>query len=555
MDAMAGRLYYGDNLDLLRRKIPRDSIDLCYIDPPFNSKRNYNQIYNNVGGEDRAQAQAFIDTWVWNDRAMSGLTELLENASGYFPSSAIELIKGLHKVLGEGSLLAYLVSMTLRIIDIQRVLKPTGSFYLHCDPTANHYLKLVADSVFCSQGGDFKNEIVWRRTGSHAAARRFGRTHDVLLFYTKSAKDYFFNVVRTPYMNGHVDSRYTADASGRLQFTSGGNVLTGSGIRTGESGTPWRGFDPSTKRRHWAVPGFLAEQMPPEFDDLGPIAKLDALFEAGLIEIEEGAAWPQPVRFLRDGDGNPLGDIWAAQPYTEGTVYGTRTVIDADVQWLGPTDPECLGYPTQKPLGLLSRIIRSSCPEGGTVLDAYCGCGTTIAAAHHLKRNWIGMDITFQSIALILKRLADSFGKTTADAVVLDGVPRDMDSATALAHKNDDRVRKEFEKWAVLTYTNNRAGINEKKGADGGIDGTVYFMTGPISNATMVLQAKSGSVGRGDVAKLHGDMTRAGAALATLITLDSPTSPMLSEAKAAGRYYHEVMGRWYDKIQIVTVQE
>jgi site-specific DNA-methyltransferase (adenine-specific) len=377
----------------------------------------------------------------------------------------------------------------------------------------------------------------------------------VILFYTKRAKDYYFQVLRAPYMRGHVEARYSCDETGRYKFTSGGNVLTGAGATAGESGATWRGFNPSAKNRHWAIPGFLSEQMPDGFGELGTLAKLEALYDAGLIEIEEGTAWPQPVRYLREGDGNPLGDIWAAQPYTNGSVHGTDDVIDADVQWLGPTDPERLGYPTQKPSGLLERIIEASCPPDGVVLDAYCGCGTTIAVAERLKRRWIGIDITYQSISLILKRLEDQFGKAIAESVAMNGIPRDMESATALAHKKDDRVRKEFEKWAVLTYTTNRGVINDKKGADGGIDGTVYFLSKPDENATMVLQVKSGSAGRGDVAKLRGDMERSKAAMATLITLEEPSKQMLMEARSAGRYEHALMGRSYDRISVITVRE
>lgn len=154
--ARPNQLYYGDNLDVLRRKIPDASVDLCYIDPPFNSKRNYFQIYNNVGAEDRAQAQAFVDTWEWGDEARAGfdwITDIAQLQSGRLTEQTVELIRGLDKVLKRGSLLAYLVHMTLRIVEIHRVLKPTGSFYLHCDPTASHYLKLVLDAVFCGQGG------------------------------------------------------------------------------------------------------------------------------------------------------------------------------------------------------------------------------------------------------------------------------------------------------------------------------------------------------------------------------------------------------------------
>ena len=183
---MVNQLYYGDNLEVLRRYIKDESVDLCYIDPPFNSKRNYNQIYNNIGSEDKAQAQAFIDTWEWDDHAIHGIEEIITNYHGLFTQQCIDLIIGLENVLGKGSLLAYLVSMTLRITEIHRVLKPTGSFYLHCDPNASHYLKLVLDAVFCSQGGDFRNEIIWHYRRWTNVQTQFQQMHDVILFYSKS---------------------------------------------------------------------------------------------------------------------------------------------------------------------------------------------------------------------------------------------------------------------------------------------------------------------------------------------------------------------------------
>jgi len=228
------------------------------------------------------------------------------------------------------------------------------------------------------------------------------------------------------------------------------------------------------------------------------------------------------------------------------------------VRWLPTRDQEKLGYPTQKPLGLMERIVAASSNKNDVVMDPCCGCGTTIAAAERLERRWVGIDITYQSISLVLRRLEDQSGAAWPECekkIALNGIPRDMASAEALAHKKDDRVRKEFEKWAVLTYTSNRAEINEKKGADAGIDGRVYFMTGATENATMIVQVKSGIVGRGDVAKLRGDMEREGAEMAILITLTQPTAPMTSEAKSAGFYHHELMGRDYNKIQIVTIQE
>ena len=464
-------LYYGDNLDILRRKIRDATVDLCYIDPPFNSKRNYNQIYNNVGTEDRAQAQAFIDTWTWDDFAREGFDEIIGNAEGRFQPQLVELIKGLHRVLGQGSLLAYLVSMALRITEIHRVLKPTGSFYLHCDPTSSHYLKLVVDTVFVTQGGgDFRNEIVWAYESGGRSKKDFGSKHDIIFRYAKSSV-----------------------------WTFNANDILLSREKTRHNHMK-KGVDPDG-RVFWSI------------KSAGKIYKYYA--DEGVIPS----------------------DVWS------------------DFSHLQQKDPERLGYPTQKPEALMGRIIRASSNEGDLVLDAYCGCGTTVAVAQSLKRRWIGVDITYQSIALILRRLEHTFGETVLRDITTDGVPRDMESAEALAHKKDDRLRKEFEKWAVLTYTNNRAVINDKKGADAGIDGIAYFKTGKDDNAKIIFQVKSGGVKRNDIATLRGDMGREGAALAVLITLEEPTGPMKSEAKGAGQYQHEDMGRNYDTISIVTVRD
>ena len=456
-------LYYGDNLDVLRRKIGTATVDLCYIDPPFNSKRDYNQIYNNIGGEDRAQAQAFTDTWVWDSHAIAGYEEILANAEGRFQPQLVALIKGLRGVLQEGSILAYLVSMSLRITEIQRVLKLTGSFYLHCDPTSSHYLKLVCDACFVGGGGDFQNEVIWHYRGGGISPSRWGRKHDVILFYSKG-RTWTFNVdpVRVPYS--------TASAE-RLEYTAR---------------------------------SFRGEKV---YDN---------------YEQHPGGKHPD--------------DVFEIQPVM-------------------PSAKERLGYPTQKPEKLLERIILASTNVGDVVLDAFCGCGTSVAVAHRLKRKWIGVDITYQSIALILRRIEKAFGVAALDTIKTDGIPLDMASAVALAHKKDDRLRKEFEKWAVLTYTANRAVINEKKGADAGIDARAYFKTGKDDNAEIIFQVKSGGVKRGDIATLRGDMGREKAELAYLITLEEPTAPMVKEAKAAGQYQHAEMARSYDRIKVVTIRE
>lgn len=471
-------LYYGDNLEILRNKIKGESIDLCYIDPPFNSKRNYFQIYNRINEEeDRAQAQAFIDTWIWNDHASEGYDQIITNFEGRFTRQAIELIKGLRSILDTGGLLAYLVSMTLRITEIYRVLKPTGSFYLHCDPTASHYLKLVLDAIFCSQSGDFINEIAWCYSHGGKSKQYFGRKHDTILFYSKSAK-YTFNTddIKIEMRSGKQSfgGRLETDADGRKY-----RLVYGTKNSKGE-----------TKYYKY----YLDEGKIPE-------------------------------------------DWWT------------------DINSIQASSAERLGYPTQKPEALLQRIIKASSSEGDVVLDAYCGCGTAIAVSQALNRRWIGIDITYQSISLILKRLEDSFGVKVLEDITLDGIPRDMESARALANKQDDRLRKEFEKWAVLTYTNNRAVINTKKGADKGIDGIAYFATAKNESERIIFQVKSGGANRGTIATLHGDMKSAQAQIAILITLEEPTKPMKEEAANAGIYHHPLMGRDYNKIQIVTIKE
>jgi DNA modification methylase len=462
-DGPANKLFYGDNLDVLRRKIDDESVDLCYIDPPFNSKRNYFQIYNNQGNEDRAQAQAFVDTWEWGNEADTGLayiTDIAQLQSGKLTEQTVELIRGLDKVLKRGSLLAYIVHMTLRIVEIHRVLKPTGSFYLHCDPTASHYLKLVCDTVFVSdrRGGDFQNEIIWNYQTGGASKTRYARKHDVILFYTKS--------LSFPFNSDAIREPRTEKSLKRAQNPNGARITTD------------------------------------------------------------------------DTDKLPT-DVF-------------------QIQALNPMAVERLGYPTQKPEALLERIIKASSAEGGVVLDAYCGCGTTIAVAQRLGRRWIGIDITYQSISLILKRLQDKHPKdwTAIEAsIFLDGVPRDLASAVALANRKDDKTRKEFEKWSVLTYSNNQARINEKKGADAGIDGIAFFLLDASTNGKAIFQVKSGGANRATLATLNSDRQREKAEFGFLITTDAPTKAMRDEIVAAGKYKHPLLNREDDRLQVITVAD
>lgn len=501
-------LYYGDNLDILRRKITSDSVDLCYIDPPFNSKRNYFQIYNNQGSEDRAQAQAFVDTWEWGDEAAAGLDYILDierlhgGVAGAvkWTEQTVELIRGLEKVLGRGSLLAYLVHMCLRIVEIHRVLKPTGSFYLHCDPTASHYLKLVLDAVFCGQGGDFLNEIVWERDsagkGAKKTSNQYPRNIDVILFYSKSQSRIFRQPTTKSFEHKTLkEFRYIEDGTGR-KF----KIVT-----------------------------------------LGDYSKssIENMRSKNLIYTTSNDT--EYKKYYLDEFQLAIGSIWHDIP---NLIHGKNK--------------EYLGYPTQKPEGLLERILNSSSNEGDTVLDAYCGCGTTVAVAQRLNRRWIGIDITYQSISLILKRLEDKYPADwpaiEAD-ILLDGVPRDLASAQALANRKDDKTRKEFEKWAVLTYSRNQARINEKKGADAGIDGIAYFLIDKDTNGKAIFQVKSGTSNRATLATLNSDRMREKAEFGFLITMDLPTKAMRDEIAAAGKYKHPLLNREDDRLQVITVAE
>lgn len=517
---MKNTLYYGDNLEIMRNKLRDETVHLCYIDPPFNSKRNYNQIYNKVGQEDLAQEQAFIDTWTWNDQSQEGYHQIISNYQGRFTAQTIDLIKGLHRVLGEDSLLAYLVSITLRLVEINRVLTSTGTFFFHCDPNASHYLKLLIDSVFLPAGGNYLNEIVWKRSSAHSdarqGARHFGRVSDTIFFYSKSMS-YPWTSQYVPYDQTYIDRDYRrTDPDGRRYRID--NLQGPGGAAKGNPFYEFLGVS-----RYWR---YKKE-------------KMEELYRRGRIIQTRPGAVPQYKRYLDEMPGVPIQNVWT------------------DIPVINNRSREKIGYPTQKPEALLERIIKATSNEGDIVLDAYCGCGTTIAVAQRLNRRWIGMDITYQAIATIITRLEDHFGKELTDSITVDGMPKDMESAQALAHKKDDRVRKEFEKWAILTYTNNRAVIRKKKGADGGIDGLFYFWNGGDGEdvGKMVLQVKSGGVQRKDVSALRGDMQKEGASLACLITLQEPTKPMMQDAKSAGIYESKVRGIRCDRIRIVRVQD
>lgn len=546
MTGWKNRLYYGDNIDWLndRDQFPSDHVDLVYLDPPFNADRIFNIFLVDEHGEEASsQIHAFNDTWTWTHESDVVYRDIQINA----PDDTARALEGLFAILGKVDLMAYLVMMTPRLLALRRVLKPSGSLYLHCDPTASHYLKVILDSIFGA--ANFRNEIIWRRTGAHSPRKKFGPIHDVILFYTKS-KDYQFNTIRRPYTREHVESRYTQQPDGRWKFTSGGNVLTGAGAGGGDSSKPWRGFDPAVKDRHWAVPGFVSDQMPEGFEDLPVLDRLEAAYQAGLIEIIEGQAWPQPVRYLEPQHGNPVGDIWAYQPGTKGVLAGTQEEIGADVAYLGPTSPERLGYPTQKPVGLMERIISASCPEDGVVLDPFCGCGTTVEAAQRLKRRWLGIDISYLSIDLIEKRLLDTFGSGIVSTYETLGDPTDLAGARALA--TEDKF--DFERWAVAQVNGQP---NEKQVGDKGKDGVIRVPTNDPKKSDRVLVSVKGGVRlvRSMVDELKGALTTHDAKAGVLITLEQPTRGMRDNADTSGVYRNTFTNKDYPRIQILTVEE
>ena len=538
------KLYFGDNLNVLREHVQDETADLIYLDPPFNSNATYNVLFREKGGEQSAaQITAFEDTWRWGLESEHAYHEVVTEG----PKRLADLLQSMRAFLGQNDMMAYLTMMAQRIVELHRVLKQTGSIYLHCDPTASHYLKLLMDAVFSPI--QFRNEIVWRRTGSHNSSRRFGPTHDILLFYSKS-DSYYFKKVYRPYMKGHADSYFKkSDEKGRFWT----NALTGAGTRNGESGQAWSNYNPTARGRHWAIPGRVVEELGLD-GSLTVHQKLDGLDAAGYIlhPPEGSGAMPTYHQYLEESPGMPIQDIWAYQPYTRGLLIGTDEGIEEDVRWLvAQGDPERLGFPTQKPAGLLSRIISSSCPDGGVVLDPFCGCGTTVMVAEEMNRRWMGIDITHLAITLIRHRLQDTFGSKLSPYEIV-GDPKDVASAEALAHEDPYK----FEWWA-LGLADARPARDRKKGADTGIDGYLNFFDDNSGKAkTVIVQVKSGHVSVSQVRDLKGTLDREKAPLGVFITLKEPTRPMREEAVAAGFYEPDHFpGLQFPRLQIVTIEE
>jgi site-specific DNA-methyltransferase (adenine-specific) len=449
---LQGHLYYGDNLDVLRKHITDNTIDLIYLDPPFNSKADYNILFKEPTGEpSEAQVTAFEDTWHWTPATEHAYQELIETPT--VPVLLKKTIAAFRDFLGVNDMMAYLTNMAIRLVELQRVLKPTGTLYLHCDPKASHYLKLILDATFGAK--NFRNEIVWCYRGGGVPKHDFANKHDIIFRYSKTDQyPFYIDAVRVPYSDDvlqSLPSRY--DKSYRTNKV-------------------YEGYRPNPQGKH------------PE-------------------------------------------DWWPIQP-------------------IMPSSKERLSYPTQKPERLLERILLASSKQGDLVLDPFCGCGTTVAVAQRLKRNWIGIDITHLAINVIKRRLKDAFNLEAYQDYKVTGEPTALADAQELAEHNHYQFQ-----WWALSLINATPYGDKKKGADTGIDGYLYFMETPKDARKLIIQVKSGNVKAGDIRDLVGVMNREKAAGAIFITLQPPTQPMLTEAVAQG-HYPAPTGK-FPKIQIITI--
>jgi site-specific DNA-methyltransferase (adenine-specific) len=408
---------------------------------------------------------------------------------------------------------------------------------------------MLMDAVF--GGENFRNEVIWRRTGSHNSPRRCGPIHDVLLFYTRTS-NYVFRRVYRPYLKGHVESYFKKSDTRGKYWT---NALTGKGTRKGLSGLPWRQYNPTLVGRHWAIPGGIVEELGID-PESPPQRKLDLLDAAGFIDHPppNSGAMPTYRQYLKDSPGTPIQDIWSYQPHTRGTLFGTQEGIDEDIRWLvSQGDPERLGYETQKPEGLLERIIRASSNEGDLVLDPFCGCGTAVVVAHKLKRQWIGIDITHLAANVIRARLDDTFGEGVREQYRERLFPETVYDAEALAMKD----KWEFQLWALGKIPHARP--SDKKGADRGIDGVLYFHDETAKGGKtkqIIFSVKAGQVTVSHVRDLRGVVEREGAQIGVLVSLKEPTGPMRTEAASAGFYVAPLPSEpKFPRIQLITVAE
>lgn len=522
-DTKTNVLYYGDNLEVLRKHLPDASVDLIYLDPPFNSSRNYNVLFRETSGAaSAAQIEAFEDTWEWGDAASEAHHQVMTGPRPEVGRMLDAMVQG----LGHNPVTAYLAMMAVRLIELHRVLRPTGSLYLHCDPTVSHYLKVLLDAVFGATY--FVNEIAWKRTTAHSDAKQgskhFGRTHDTILFYAK-ADHATWHPPYVPYEQVYVDTYYKyVDESGRRYWRD--NLTAAK--PGGDTSYEWKGKKPPSGR-YWAYSR----------------ANMERLDREGRI-VYSSTGMPMYKRFLDEMPGRPVQDIWD-------DVRG--------LGGLGAKKDERLGYPTQKPLALLERIINASSNPGDIVLDPFCGCGTAVHAAERLGRRWIGIDITHLAISLIRRRMQDAFTGLTVDVV---GEPTDLAGARDLANRD----KYQFQWWALdllARRLDERARHGEgvqpvsggrKRGADRGIDGLIPYFDGAGQYRNVVVSVKGGGqIGAGMVRDLIGVMQREKADLGLFLTLEPPTRGIVREALDAGEHESAFWKRRYPRVQIVTVED
>lgn len=503
-------LYYGDNLDVLRRHVKDESVDLIYLDPPFNSNQDYNVLFAEKDGTRAAsQFKAFEDTWEWNMESVRVFEELVE--SGGRVSDVMQAFK---RFLGTNDMLAYLTMMAPRLVELRKKLKPTGTIYLHCDPTASHYLKLLMDAVF--EPVRFLNEITWKRTHSHGnVGRNFGSICDVLLVYTKE-QSYTWNQQYTAFPAEYVIATFKhQDPDGRRWQSV---TLRNPGMR------------PNLHFPYTASNGVTYQPHPNGWScDIVRLRKYDSEKRLHFPTNPEGAL--RLKMYIDESSGIKLQNIWD------------------DIPAIGSQAKERLGYPTQKPESLLERIVKTSSSEGDVVLDPFCGCGTAIAVAQRLNRNWIGIDVTHLAIGLIKSRLRDAFGDEVAKTYKVIGEPTTVQDAEPLAKEDPYQ----FQWWALGLVGARRS--EEKKGSDQGIDGRLYFHDEQQGGKTkqIILSVKSGNVSVPFIRDLRGVIDREKAEIGVLIALQDATKPMRIEAASAG-FYKSPWGS-HPRLQILTIAE
>ncbi len=527
-------LYYGDNLDVLRAYIADESIDLVYLDPPFKSNQDYNVLFaEQNGSRSAAQIQAFQDTWRWDQAAAQAYEQIVE-AGG----SVAQVMMGFAQFLRHTDMLAYLCMMAPRLAELRRVLKPTGSLYLHCDPTASHYLKMLLDAVFGPER--FVNEISWKRSSAHSdtkqGMKRCGRIRDVLLLYTKTAT-YTWNPVYTPYTPEYLESEYRHEAPDGRRYKETDLTAAKPG---GETEYDWpvkrrvkanaRWEADLTKEYKSPKGGWEYKLVPPYKGRYWAYSKANVIQFARQNQlIHRSTGMPRLMQFADEMPGISLQDLWDDIPPESGA--------------------KDLGYPTQKPEGLLERIITSSSNDGDVVLDPFCGCGTAVSVAQCLNRKWVGIDITHLAVSLIKHRLHSAFGRDAVYQVI--GEPVDLPGAKALAEQD----RFQFQ-WWTLGLVGARP-VEQKKGADRGIDGRLYFHDEGEAGRTkqIILSVKSGKVSVRDVRDLRGVVERENAQIGVLLSLETPTKPMRTEAATGGFYHSPGWKKKYPRIQVHTVAQ